>query len=362
MGPPEVRVASCPPGVRPLPSSWPPPLDPWSLQRLDVLVRRAPVLLFCAGLLILSAGCGDGESAVTNTVPLESTPTSTGVTGSTSAPTTAATQDPALLPTVSGGFGEQPTVEVPAVAPPGELVTQVLEEGDGDVVEKGDLLVANYAGHLWDTEKVFDSSFDQGEPAGFPIGVGGVIPGWDEALVGKNVGSRVLLVIPPDKGYGDQGSGDGSIPGGATLVFVVDLVGSYGPDQSASGTPVSGLPAGLPEVSSGGSDAAPTLSFPAGVRPPRGDIEATVLIEGDGAPIEKGQSLVAQIIQASYETEEVVNSTYESQPQVIDPAQVPGLAEALAGQQVGTRVLVQVPAEQTGSDAVAAVVDVIGAF
>ncbi len=297
------------------------------------------------------------------TSPGESTPSGTGATGSTSAPTTAATQDPALLPTVTGGFGEQPTVDVPAVAPPGQLVTQVLEEGDGDVVEKGDLLVANYAGHLWDNEKVFDSSFDRGEPAGFPIGVGQVIPGWDEALVGKNVGSRVLLVVPPDKGYGDQGSGDGSIPGGATLVFVVDLVGSYGPDQSASGTPVlDDPPAGLPVVRSRGSGGAPTVSFPAGVRPPRGDIETTVLIDGDGASIEKGQSLVAHIIQASYETEKVVSSTYESQPQVIDPAQVPGLAEALAGQRVGTRVLVQVPAEQTGSDAVAAVVDVIGAF
>lgn len=327
-------------------------------------MRRTPVLLLCAALLTLSAGCADGELAVTEPAPVESTPSSTGATGSTSAPTSAATgtSNAAVLPTVSGGFGEQPTVDVPAVAPPGQLVTQVLEEGDGDVVEKGDLLVANYAGHLWDNEQVFDSSFDRGEPAGFPIGVGGVIPGWDEALVGKNVGSRVLLVVPPDKGYGDQGTQDGSIPGGATLVFVVDLVGSYGPDQSASGTPVSDLPADLPEVSSGGPDAAPTLSFPADVRPPRGDVQITVLIDGDGAPIEKGQSLVAHIIEASYETEKVSSSTYETQPQVIDPAQVPGLVEALAGQGIGTRVIVQVPAEQTGSDAVAVVVDVIGAL
>lgn len=330
-------------------------------------MRRTTVLLLCAGLLVLSAGCGDGESAVTNPAPTESTPASTGATGPASAPTTApatgsaSTPDAALLPTVSGGFGEQPTVDVPAVSPPGELVTQVLEEGDGDVVDKGDLLVANYAGQLWDTGKVFDSSFDRGEPAGFAIGVGGVIPGWDEALVGKNVGSRVLLVVPPDKGYGEQGTGDGSIPGGATLVFVVDLVGSYGPDQTASGTPAADLPKDLPEVTSGGSGA-PTVSFPPGARAPSGDIEATVLIEGDGAPIEKGQSLVAHIVQASYGTEEVVSSTYESQPQVIDPAQVPGLADALAGQAVGTRVLVQVPAKQTGGEAVAAVVDVVGAI
>ena len=52
-------------------------------------------------------------------------------------------------------------------------------------------------------------------------------PGWDEGLVGQTVGSQVLLVVPPDKGYGTTGSSDGAIKGTDTLVFVVDILDAY---------------------------------------------------------------------------------------------------------------------------------------
>jgi len=55
------------------------------------------------------------------------------------------------------------------------------------------------------------------------VGQAGVIAGWNEGLVGQKVGSQVMLVVPPDKGYGEEGSGD-TIPGGSTLVFVVDIL------------------------------------------------------------------------------------------------------------------------------------------
>ena len=78
------------------------------------------------------------------------------------------------------------------------------------------------AGIIWPGGKQFDSSWDKGAPASFGIGVGQVIAGWDEGLVGRPVGSQVLLVIPPDKGYGAQGQGQ--IKGTDTLVFVVDIL------------------------------------------------------------------------------------------------------------------------------------------
>ena len=74
---------------------------------------------------------------------------------------------------------------------------------------------------------VFDSSANG--PTGyaeFPIGVGSVIQGWDTGLVGQTVGSRVLLVIPAEEGYGEQGSPP-DIQGGDTLVFVVDILAAY---------------------------------------------------------------------------------------------------------------------------------------
>jgi peptidylprolyl isomerase len=133
-----------------------------------------------------------------------------------------AVEPPEGLPTVELAEDGAPTITVPGGEPPAELVAQPLIEGTGPVVEAGQQLTVHYTGVLWDGGEPFDSSWDRGSPATFPIGTGGVIPGWDEGLVGRTVGSQVLLVIPPDKGYGD--TGQGSIPGGATLVFVVDIL------------------------------------------------------------------------------------------------------------------------------------------
>ena len=66
----------------------------------------------------------------------------------------------------------------------------------------------------------------RGSSISFPIGVGAVIGGWDEGLVGQQVGSRVLLSIPSHLGYGDRGVPQAGIKGGDTLVFVVDIVGT----------------------------------------------------------------------------------------------------------------------------------------
>ncbi len=130
----------------------------------------------------------------------------------------------AALPTATGSFGDKPTLLFPAEAAPADLVVQVLERGSGDLVEAGQEIEVNYLGQAWGGA-VFDSSFDRGESVSFPIGVGMVIAGWDDGLVGQQVGSRVLLSIPSHLGYGDRGVPAAGIRGGDTLVFVVDIVG-----------------------------------------------------------------------------------------------------------------------------------------
>jgi peptidylprolyl isomerase len=130
------------------------------------------------------------------------------------------------LPTVELAADGTPTITIPDGEPPNELVVQPLIEGDGPTVEEGQTITAHYTGVIWDTGEQFDSSWDRGEPAQFPIGVGGVIAGWDEGLVGQPVGSQVLLVIPPDKGYGPEGNASAGIEGDDTLVFVVDILGA----------------------------------------------------------------------------------------------------------------------------------------
>jgi peptidylprolyl isomerase len=265
---------------------------------------------------------------------------------------------------VTGSFGEKPTITVPEGDPPDELVVEVLEDGDGAEVASGDLLVADYLGQTWEPTdeadpNVFDNSYDRGEPAGFGIGTGAVIPGWDEGLVGQTIGSRVLLTIPPDQGYGDQEQEQ--IPAGSTLVFVVDIVNSVDSSGTVSGTPATDIPAGLPTVEGDGADAAPTVTFPAGTPEPTTATTA-VLINGDGAPLET--NLVANVLQVAWGTGEVQYSSWQNgSPETLTADQLPGLTEALAGQKVGTRVLVAVPKAETGTDtSIALVIDIIGTY
>ncbi|KAI8880769.1 FK506-binding protein 2B [Backusella circina FSU 941] len=87
----------------------------------------------------------------------------------------------------------------------------------------GDTLSMHYTGTLFDTGAKFDSSLDRNQPLEFELGAGRVIKGWDLGLTNMCIGEQRKLVIPPDMGYGDRGAGN-VIPGGATLVFEVELV------------------------------------------------------------------------------------------------------------------------------------------
>jgi peptidylprolyl isomerase len=98
-----------------------------------------------------------------------------------------------------------------------------LVQGDGAAVKKGQTIVVDYLGEVYGGTAPFDESFSK-TPASFQIGVGAVVKGWDQALVGRAVGSRVLLAIPPDLGYGDKGNKDAGIKGTDTLYFVVDIL------------------------------------------------------------------------------------------------------------------------------------------
>jgi peptidylprolyl isomerase len=130
------------------------------------------------------------------------------------------------LPTVKLAKDGAPTITMPKSDPPTNLVAQPLIKGNGPVVTAGQKINVQYTGAVWRDGKVFDSSWKRGESITFPIGTGDVIAGWDEGLVGQTVGSQVLLVVPPDKGYGADGRPQGGIKGTDTMVFVVDILGA----------------------------------------------------------------------------------------------------------------------------------------
>ncbi|MHC2997808.1 FKBP-type peptidyl-prolyl cis-trans isomerase [Microbacterium sp. HJ5] len=114
-----------------------------------------------------------------------------------------------------------PTVTIPDADAPADVQLEVLEEGDGDVVEPGDSVTVNYTGVKWSDGSVFDSSWESGTPATFTTT--GVVTGFQRALEGQTVGSTVLVSMPPACGYGEAGSSEHELAG-ETLVFVVNII------------------------------------------------------------------------------------------------------------------------------------------
>lgn len=118
----------------------------------------------------------------------------------------------------------KPQIDIPDEAPPTELLIEDLEVGDGPEAEAGKPVEVHYVGVSWSTKQQFDASWDRGDTFGFRLGVGQVITGWDQGVVGMRLGGRRRITIPPHLGYGAAGAG-GVIGPNETLVFVVDLLG-----------------------------------------------------------------------------------------------------------------------------------------
>lgn len=106
---------------------------------------------------------------------------------------------------------------------------ETVEEGTGESPETGQFVSVHYVGMLEDGTE-FDSSYDNGQPAVFQIGVGQVILGWDGGIPRMRVGEKAILTIPPALGYGATGAGD-LIPPDATLIFEVELLEIIDPTQ-----------------------------------------------------------------------------------------------------------------------------------
>jgi peptidylprolyl isomerase len=110
---------------------------------------------------------------------------------------------------------------------PSGLQYEDTQVGTGASPARGQTCVMHYTGWLWENGakgKKFDSSHDRGKPFEFPIGAGRVIKGWDEGVATMKIGGKRTLLIPAALGYGDRGAGSGLIPGGATLLFEVELL------------------------------------------------------------------------------------------------------------------------------------------
>ncbi|MEV4495891.1 peptidylprolyl isomerase [Micromonospora arborensis] len=173
-------------------------------------VAVAAVLI---GVFVAIGGGDDKPKPQADATPSASAPAPDAA-GAPPAPQLPAGADPALgsKPTVEAGKGELK-----------KLTVTPLIKGTGPAVQKGQTITTNYLGVFYKDGKEFDSSWSSGQPASFPIGVGQVIPGWDQGLVGVTVGSRVQLDIPGELAYGNDEAAAGGRPTGP-LRFVVDVL------------------------------------------------------------------------------------------------------------------------------------------
>ena len=163
--------------------------------------------LVIAVLAVAASACGTSETKSTSQAAMAST--------AAVVPPTAARRD--------------------CAPPPTELVIRDIEPGAGDTARFRSPVLVNYKGWLYDgcaadfKGALFDESTTM--PLSVMVGVGRVIKGWDEGLVGMKEGGKRLLIIPPDKGYGSQAAPGGRIPPNSTLVFEVNLAKIIAPAQ-----------------------------------------------------------------------------------------------------------------------------------
>jgi FKBP-type peptidyl-prolyl cis-trans isomerase len=99
---------------------------------------------------------------------------------------------------------------------------KIVQQGEGEKAQPFQKVFVHYSGYLLNGKK-FDSSYDKGEPFGFRMSKGKVIPGWETVVAGMNPGMKVIVQIPPQYAYGDKGVGNGLIPPNSPLVFYMEL-------------------------------------------------------------------------------------------------------------------------------------------
>lgn len=188
------------------------------------LASTAAALTVAAALL---AGCGSSSSSSsdsgtgTTSTSAAAAPQTPAKTTTTKAP---ATGSAGVKASTSRNLTSKPKIPHQTAPAPTSLVVQDIVKGTGPVAKPGETVSVQYVGVLYANGKQFDASWDRGaQPFTFPLGAAQVIPGWDRGVPGMRVGGRRQLTIPPELGYGPQGTPDGSIPPNSALIFVVDL-------------------------------------------------------------------------------------------------------------------------------------------
>jgi len=267
-----------------------------------------------------------------------------------------------LVPATPPPTVARPTVSLPAEAPT-ELAATTLVEGSGRAAEAGDAVLVRYVGRRYADGEVFDSNYD-GEPLTVTLGSGGVIPGWDQGLVGARAGEQRQLDIPADLAYGPTpttGAGATSVAAGGRptgpLSFVIDVLAVLPPGDPADAPTAEDIPVS---------------------EEPLTEVVTEDLVVGDGATVDMGMTALVRFVLARADNGAVLRSTWDepapTQLILAPSGQMDGMIEGMVGMKVGGRRAITIPyleafGEQgfpeaglpARTDAVV-VIDVVGAY
>lgn len=308
----------------------------------DTVRRRSLLLAVPAGLLALS-GCGDdGDDAGDKQSP------SPDASNPEAKPQKPGKIVDGPLPEITEGkkFGETPKLAKAKGKPSPDIAVQVPVKGDGAKVAKGDYLQVDYLGQVWGADKVFDSTFEKGQPVIFPIGQQQVLPAWDQVLVGKTVGSRVEMAVPPKYGFGKEGQPQVGVKGDDTTLFVFDVVDTFNGKSSAKGKKIAQNDIDLPKVGDNTDGKAPSIKVPDSKAPKK--LVSSYIIEGDGPKVAENGSVLVHYRGVLWDGGKEFDASYKkgtlaqfSLEQVVE-----GWSKGLAGKKAGSRVMIVVPPKQ----------------
>ncbi|WP_380168121.1 FKBP-type peptidyl-prolyl cis-trans isomerase [Jannaschia sp. R86511] len=273
-----------------------------------------------AAVVLGLAACGDGESGGDSSVA---------ATGSLEGIS------------VEGGFGEPPTIDFEAPFDLEESDSQVLAEGDGEEVEAGDTVTIDYSIASGTDGTELETSFGA-TTISLPLAEGQTTPALIEALVGQNLGSRVLVAVAPEAP--PEGADASAAPQQAqdTIIFVIDMLEVV--PERADGTPVDPVD-GVPtvETSEEGDVTGITVE---GIEPPT-ELVVTPVIEGDGDEVQATDTVTIHYSGVLAADGTPFDSSWDRGAPTSFPLSnlIQGWQQGLTGVPVGSRVVLQVPAE-----------------
>lgn len=252
--------------------------------------------------------------------------------------------NPALDPvTVEGAFGEEPTVEFDTPFELEESASETLSIGEGEEIEAGDTVTIDYAIASGTDGTELETSFGN-TTLSLPLVEGQTTPALVDAIVGETVGSRVLVAVAPEPGAEENPQNPAAAQ---TIVFVIDVVDVV--PERADGEPVE-VPEGTPVVETDDEGDVTGVDV-TGVTPPE-ELVVTPVLQGDGPEVQPGDTVTIHYTGVLASDGTQFDSSWERDAPTTFPlgSLIEGWQEGLAGVPVGSRVVLQVPADLAYGD------------